>query len=289
MTVGAAKELVESVAKVVLELRGASFGSSIPFQDLVGQAHAALRRQPGIGLAGDPPVRDIAQAASTIAKSLGPLRNSHGTGHGRSRSPEIVAEHADIAADAALLWARWALRRVDHLVGGDIARLINDLQRGGLFHKGGLAQRLIDANLTELDPEDQRRLGIAVGRRAARGTFMVHNEGVLAALDDGPWPVEYRAGLLEALFLDGDGNLRVGERDIPIALSLIDLLEEDAPGVLKSLREHIQVAHRAYGFDRDNAEAAAAGLASACRAYGPKTAAEVGQIADLVRASGNTP
>src|SRR5262249_27785968 len=55
--VGTAKELCESVAKLVLDARGESFSSNVKFDALLSAAHRTLDRQPGEGLALDPPVR----------------------------------------------------------------------------------------------------------------------------------------------------------------------------------------------------------------------------------------
>ncbi len=66
LTVGSAKELIECVAKIVLDARGIAFGNATSFPKLVNAAHATLDRQPGTGLAMDPPVRDIAQAVKQV-------------------------------------------------------------------------------------------------------------------------------------------------------------------------------------------------------------------------------
>jgi Abortive infection C-terminus len=100
--VGSAKELCESVAKVILETRGAPFGSNASVASLVNQAHSVIERQPGPDLADDVITRNIAQGAKSIGTQLGGLRNAFGTGHGQTRTPLTLEEHAVIAADAVL-------------------------------------------------------------------------------------------------------------------------------------------------------------------------------------------
>ena len=210
LTIGSAKELVECVAKLVLVARGRTAGASIEFGPLLTEAHKGLDRQPGIGLAQDEPARSLAQGARQIVMALGHVRNAVGTGHGRVTEPDIADEVFELAAPAALLWCRWALRRLDHLLAGSIEPLISDLAGGGTFSSGVLTRRLLAANLPELDPTNLRRLGLAVGQRASSGTFMVRIEGAEACADSDDivaWPPAYRAALAEGLFVDRDGYL----------------------------------------------------------------------------------
>jgi Abortive infection C-terminus len=172
LAVGSAKELVEAVSKMVLEARGESFGNASIFPALVSTAHAALGRQPGPDLADDHVTRDIAASAKKIVLGVADLRGTHGTGHGRTRPPEVLPEHAEITADAATLWARWALRRLDAVVDGRLSDIVRDLWNK-TFYKGDLARRLAAANIPALEVAEQRRLGLAVGQRSARGTFVV--------------------------------------------------------------------------------------------------------------------
>ncbi|HMS12292.1 MAG TPA: hypothetical protein PKD80_04260 [Microthrixaceae bacterium] len=83
---------------------------------------------------------------------------------------------------------------------------------GATWHKGELGRRLDEVGLDKLLPEAQRRVGLAVGRRCARQTFVVIEDGLRACaassnLED--WPPAYREGLLDGLFLDLDGHLTV--------------------------------------------------------------------------------
>jgi hypothetical protein len=120
----------------------------------------------------------------------------------------------DVAVAAAMLWTRWALRRLGPLIFGQPAPLIDGLLSGQTFSRGQLAERLRAANIAELDEAMQRRLGSAVGIRAMRETFNVRIEGVDAcaessALDE--WPRGYRRGVVYGLLFDDAGRARTNE------------------------------------------------------------------------------
>jgi hypothetical protein len=164
--IGAAKELCESVARVILAQRGHSLGSNASYDEVINAAHKAIERQPGTGLAADQDVRRIAQGAKTIACALGPMRNQRGTGHGRSHPPDVQDEHALIACDAAFLWCRWALRRLGPYILGDVSALVNKLQQD-TFYKGDLTERLAAVDLAQCADHDAHLLGLAVGQRTS--------------------------------------------------------------------------------------------------------------------------
>jgi len=141
LVVGSSKELAEAVAKMVLDARGESFGSASKFPELVNAAHNVLGRQPGEGLADDQITGDVAASAKKIVLRVAELRGTLGTGHGRTRPPDVVAEHAEITADAAVLWSRWTLRRLDAIVDGRVSDVVRDLW-SQTFYKGDVAGRL---------------------------------------------------------------------------------------------------------------------------------------------------
>jgi hypothetical protein len=120
----------------------------------------------------------------------------------------ITGEHASLAFDAVLLWGSWALRRLEPYIAGDPTRLVRELE-SEIFHRGKLAQRLEYANLPRLSGQDQRRIGVAVARRASTGTFVVAEEGVEAVHpeDEGTWPPAYVEGLVTGFFFDSSGLL----------------------------------------------------------------------------------
>jgi len=51
------------------------------------------------------------------------------------------------------------LRRLDGIVAGRAAQLVDDLSTGAIFYKGGLARRLTELDLPSLDESEQRRVG----------------------------------------------------------------------------------------------------------------------------------
>ncbi len=215
LVIGTAKDLIEAVAKIVLENRGALGGGNVKFPKLIIQAHGALEAESGDGLTTDPHVLRISTAVMTIAdelmkitKEVFKLRNKYGSGHGRVRYQELLDEHAEVALDGALLWARWALRRLDVLINKTTSALVADLDANYLFRfrKGDLADRLDDIDLRELDTSELRRLGAAVGRRAAYGTYTVREDGI-ERQEVADYPQEYHWGLLYGSFVDQNWNL----------------------------------------------------------------------------------
>jgi hypothetical protein len=244
LTVGSAKELVEATARVVLDARGQPAASGEEYQEAVNRAHSALERQPGPELADDPAVRAIAQWAKKIAIQLRGLRNDYGTGHGRAIVPEVAEEIVLVSVDAAMLWSRWALRRLRHLIAGMPSTLARELDEGNIFHSGELRDRLIAVGLSDLEPDDQRLLGVAVARRAMRGTFVVREDGVDAcaeAQDARVWPAGYREGLAEGLFLDHRGRIDVEEWGARIA-TVILAAHPDPAAVLCPLLDKVRQA-----------------------------------------------
>jgi hypothetical protein len=65
--VGSAKDLVETLARIVLTIGGDAVPANAPYQSVVTSAHKALDRQPGVGLTRSEPLRTVAQSAKTIA------------------------------------------------------------------------------------------------------------------------------------------------------------------------------------------------------------------------------
>jgi hypothetical protein len=213
LIVGSAKELVEATARVVLEARGRPAGSAEDYEKVLAEAHRAIEHQIGPGVAADAAIRQAATLARKLAGVLRELRNAYGTGHGRAALRCVEDEVLETCVDGALLWTRWALRRLQLLLLGSLQPLIADL-RGSTFGKGDLATRLAAADLPRLGPDDQRQLGVAVGQRAARNTFTVRIDGVeacAASQDEVAWPPGYREGVVEGLFLDQFGQIRVDE------------------------------------------------------------------------------
>lgn len=257
LVVGSAKELVETVAKVIISARGLTIRNNADFSEVVTTAHKCLERQPGEGLATDAEIRTIAQAAKTIAIEVNRLRGRYGTGHGQAFVPEVTEEHTTVVVDAARLWCRWALRRLEHLIEGAPAGLIRDL-RGTTFTRGLLARRLASANLGQLDAVEQHALGVAVGRRASSGTFLVREEGVDPAVESGDvetWPPAYRVGIVEGSFLDERGYVAVTTTMASRATALLRVVP-DVDAVSAQLLRQAGEADWSYRFEDDEKRAA---------------------------------
>lgn len=70
--VGAAKELIESVAGAVLIATEQTIGDRAEYAERVNAAHRALARQAGQDVSQSPEIRSIAQSARTIATQVKP-------------------------------------------------------------------------------------------------------------------------------------------------------------------------------------------------------------------------
>jgi hypothetical protein len=69
---------------------------------------------------------------------------------------------------------------------------------------------LVVSNLPRLEPQHQRATGVAVGQRAARGTVVVHRDGVEPSMSSDNlaiWPRDYRLGLVYGLWFDHGGSV----------------------------------------------------------------------------------
>lgn len=210
LVIGCAKELVESVARIVLSSRGEAAASMTDYASVVSAAHKVLEYQPGLGLAMNAPVRGIASSAKKIAVYLRDLRNDYGTGHGRATKPLVEEEAALMAVEASVLWVRWALGRLEHLLAGKLAPLLDHLNGWSTMSRNEWRSKLVAANISALPEPDQKRLGAAVGRRAAADTFVVREVGMEEPLADPnteAWPPAYRRGAVEGAFINATGQL----------------------------------------------------------------------------------
>jgi hypothetical protein len=226
--IGSMKDLIETISKVILTLRGEVIERAADFHEVARRAQAAIERQPGHGLAQAEPIRSISQSALTIARRLGEVRNDFGTGHGRALEPRVETEIYSIGMEAGMLWCRWSLTRLSALAFGLPDPLIHDLNRS-TFYSGDLAGRLVAAQLSQLDPAQQRQIGVAVGRRAMRETFLVRAEGVRACADTGDlnrWPADYRVGVLNGLFFSEQEQLTLDEWMASLASRLVAPVSE---------------------------------------------------------------
>lgn len=209
LLVGCAKELVESVARFALGFAGVTVSNREGLRGLVNAAHGVLERPEAEELASDLPTAKIVKQMQNAVCELAELRNALGTGHGSATQKATLEEHADVAMDAAATWCRWATRRLGVVMFGQHVVLIGDLRGAASFYRHTLRDRLRAVNLPMCSEQEQHSIGVAVGRRAAGGTFMVREEGVEAATTRGSeWPLAYRLGVIEGLLLTEDGFLR---------------------------------------------------------------------------------
>lgn len=241
------KCLVESVARVTLDIAGEPAQSNDSFDKTVTRAHDMLARQPGHALAKGGDFAKMASQACRIARNLGNIRNEYGGGHGRARTPTVRDEMVDLGLDGSLTWVRWAVRRLGLFSEGRPSLLIKDLiEDPATFHSGVLKRRLEAANLAEIDVHHQQELGVAVGQRAMRGTFVVRRDGLdpcLKSDDLEVWPKGYRVGLMRGLWFSPDGQPTVTPQSIKEGLQVLDPVADCSDEIdeqIKSIVESTQ-------------------------------------------------
>jgi hypothetical protein len=110
-TVGGVKELIEATAKTVLEHCNIDHGNDdLPAliratQDALGLHAAAVRDD----VDGSASIKKVLGGLSSIAVGLTELRNSDGSGHGRTRATRLTARHARLAVNASRAWCEIVL------------------------------------------------------------------------------------------------------------------------------------------------------------------------------------
>jgi hypothetical protein len=224
--IGAAKDLIECVARVVLDATETTLGNRADFQDVIKEAQKALGRQPGMDLNQSQDIRAIARGALTIATSIGPIRNRDGSGHGRPRVRDIEDETISVVSDATLLWVCWALRRLGHILARYPELLIAEL--AGSTNRANLQKHFDAVLLPDQPPEIQHSLGVAFGRSAAGGFGIAADVGLdPAAMGDlNEFPIDFRLGLVDGMVIDRWGQIGLIE---PYVARLVDLLAPIPP------------------------------------------------------------
>lgn len=209
--IGKSKELVESVARVAIEATDGTVGSAADFTEVVTTAHKQLRRGVGEDTSQDENVRALSNAARSMVIKIAPLRNAFGTGHGRASVPPVAQEMADIVLEGALLWCRWALRRLGHLLANYPLDVINAVSSG--TPEKELRRKFAAANLAQQDSETQRSIGVAFGRQAAGGFGNASTVGVDPVIDtseperEKEYPTPYRQGVIEGMLFNNGGEI----------------------------------------------------------------------------------
>lgn len=120
LLIGTAKDLLESVAKFVLEETGITVPPLMPFDQLWHVARERLGMLPervDKGLPGFEAIREIHQSSWSIAKNVNALRNLQGTGHGRTLPTGVTEDLALLVVREAGSVAEYMLRQLDRLHG----------------------------------------------------------------------------------------------------------------------------------------------------------------------------
>jgi hypothetical protein len=116
--IGAAKQLIEATAKVVLHELGLPVDDRLDIPALAKQAQQALQLHPGTLPAprdastpdNAESIRKILGALTTAALGVAELRNRYGTGHGRLSAPSgLGPRHARFAINTASTWCELML------------------------------------------------------------------------------------------------------------------------------------------------------------------------------------
>lgn len=229
LAIGSAKELVETTAKIVLEVFSVDLPKDAKFSKVLG---AASHQVAPVGDGVDELEKRWIDRPRQFLSDLDELRNEHGTGHGAARPRRASRSLARLAVGTAELWAGWSLEHIRDAVDDPaVGALVEDL-RTGTFRKGQLAARLRELGLVKLNHVAQMYLGLAVGHRAAGATFVVRFDGVQACCissNHEGWPVAYRAGLIRGLTSNRFGQLHLDEWSVE---RLDELLRTDPSGIL---------------------------------------------------------
>jgi hypothetical protein len=114
--IGAAKQLIEATAKVVLTERNEPFDGKADVPELVKRAQQSLKLHPsslapgGSDVDGADALKKILGGVSAIAVGIAEFRNKHGSGHGQVRTPSgLSIRHAHLAVNAASTWCQLLL------------------------------------------------------------------------------------------------------------------------------------------------------------------------------------
>ena len=116
LAIGTAKDLLESVAKFVLEELGMGARKGATFNELWHVARERLGVLPqsvDTNLAGYEEIRQIHQSSWDIAQNVNALRNLQGTGHGRTLPTGVSKELAWLVVREACSVAEYMLRLLD--------------------------------------------------------------------------------------------------------------------------------------------------------------------------------
>jgi len=120
LLLGTAKDLLESVAKFVLEELELPYSERADFAELWFHARDRLGIHPRSIAATNPASKQIAavlQAAWSIAEAVNQIRNQQGTGHGRTLPTGMTVEMALLMVREAASVAEFVLTTLDRTLG----------------------------------------------------------------------------------------------------------------------------------------------------------------------------
>jgi hypothetical protein len=202
------------------------------------------------------------------------------------RSNLIDDEKTTVVVDAAMLWVRWALRRLEHILLGEADNLISELQ-GGIVTRVKLRKHLDDAVLPDQSPEVQRAVGVAFAERAAGGTFVAREVGLDRPTDStdlAEWPAEYRFGLVEGLTLSRNGLLVLSKAWVPVIVSILAPVPPGQTGeFLSELLQKVATAGLAQSQSADALDALAEHMCSQSDNFAAQVRHEWLQLVDVVQ------
>lgn len=120
LLIGTAKDLLEAVAKFVLEELDVPVNPKADFPELWFHARDRLGihpKQVAQGAPGEKVIQKVLQSAWNIAESVNDLRNLQGTGHGRTLPTGVTAEMALLVVREACGMAEFVLMTLDRTLG----------------------------------------------------------------------------------------------------------------------------------------------------------------------------
>ncbi len=259
--IGSAKDLVECAAKIVIEAVGGTYASRDSLGRLGKEALIALNAHPS-SFQARTPIHQLTAALTQVPSAVADLRNHDGTGHGRSSPTDLHPASAEFVGHVALAWSKWVLAALARTLAGmaevhDAIQRIETIEPDRSFQRGELRQLLLDLHLAELPPEQQRRLGAAVGRRSILGTA-VANIDVVNPLATGEeiFPEGFSLGVIEGMFIDRNGYLRSIDAAAANAAAIAERLGAQGEETLAGLAERVEQADLAYAFTEDDCQRA---------------------------------
>jgi Abortive infection C-terminus len=215
--IGACKDLCETTAKVALDALGRPYGSNSKLPGLADQVLDALGFHPR-ALQGRKSLQQLSGSLISAVQAVTELRNTDGTGHGRSHRSNLHSVHAAFVYEATRAWCQWLVSATDRAIMDKtgLADAIDEIAGGRSFSTGQLAAFLEEIHLNDLGEDDQRKVGLAVARRwTVNQTFMPLID-VIQPLEEGrsEYGVGFREGIVEGLLLDRDGYVRTSAADM---------------------------------------------------------------------------